>query len=98
MSLKAEQKVKEEIESGLGSEGKIRILGALAKNPDTPLTRYSLEKLTKLKPTDVKTNLEVLVRMKWVTEHPYQPRKYRINLENETARHLIEFFHRARYI
>jgi DNA-binding IclR family transcriptional regulator len=98
MSLRADRELRREVESGLGGEGKIRILGALAENPNNHLTRYSLEKLTGLKSTDVRVHLKVLVRLKWVTEHPYQPRKYQINLENETVRHLVEFFRRVRYL
>ena len=88
---------RKEIEAGLGSEGKLRILRELIKNQDKPLTKYQIEKLTFLKPVDTRKNLKILVKLGWVRELPFQPKKYIINMENEVVSHLADFFYKVRY-
>jgi len=70
----------EEVEQGLGSVGKLRILRVMLEKSNETFTKYGLEKATKLKPVDVRTNLRTLVRLGWVKEYPYQPVTYKINL------------------
>jgi len=83
----------EEMEQGLGSVGKLRMLRVMLQKPNEAFTKYGLEKATKLKPVDVRTNLKTLVKLGWVKEYPYQPRTYKINLENEVVKHISQFFH-----
>jgi hypothetical protein len=64
----------EEIELGLGSVGKLRILRVMLEKPNEAFTKYALEKATKLKPVDVRTNIRALVEVEWVKEYPY-PKK-----------------------
>ncbi|MEM3648794.1 MAG: hypothetical protein QW506_06495 [Thermoproteota archaeon] len=81
-----------EVEEGLGSVGKIRILRLLMAEPEECFTKYMLERATGLKPKDVKKSLEVLVGLGWVVENPCDPKTYRINLENERVKILAELF------
>jgi Fic family protein len=81
----------------LGSVGRLKILRVLVEKPDEAVTKYSLEKSTKLKPVDVRADLKVLVEVGWVKEYPYQPRTYKINLENELVKHFSKFFQEIRY-
>jgi len=88
----------EEVEQGLGSVGKLRILRAMLEKSNEAFTKYGLEKATKLKPVDVRTNLRTLVRLGWVKEYPYQPVTYKINLENEVVKHFSKFFQEIKYL
>jgi len=82
----------EEVEQGLGGVGKLKILRVMLDKSNEAFTKYALEKATKLKPVDVRTNLKTLVKLGWVKEYPYQPRTYKINLENEIVKHISKFF------
>lgn len=86
-----------DIERGLGSVGRIRILRRMIESSDEFFTKYALERRTGLKPVDVRSNLKVLVELDWVKEYPYDPRTYRVNMENETVRLLAEFFRKVKY-
>jgi len=88
----------EEVEQGLGSIGKLKILRVMLQKPDEAFTKYGLERATGLKPVDVRTNLKSLIKLGWVKEYPYQPRTYKINLENEIVQHLSEFFRQIKYL
>lgn len=88
---------KVELEVALGTVGRLRILKELASRPNQPITKYQLEKLTGLKPVDVRKDLEALIQIGWVKEHPYRPKKYEINTENQKAKHLTEFFQKMEY-
>jgi hypothetical protein len=88
----------EELEAGLGSIGKLRIMRALARRKDEAYTKYALERATGLKPVDMRNDLKTLTQINWVKEHPYRPKKYRINTDNPTVSHLIDFFIKARYV
>lgn len=83
-----------DIEAGLGSPGRIRILRVLLRRPGECFTRYALERLTGLKPVDVRRDLSVLVGLGWVRENPYDPRTYEINMDNEVVKVIAEFFRR----
>ncbi|MFH1327274.1 MAG: hypothetical protein ABIH76_00240 [Candidatus Bathyarchaeota archaeon] len=87
-----------EIERGLGTEGRLRIMRTLIKKPDEVFTKYQLERLVYLKPIAVRKNLNVLTEIGWVQELPYQPRKYKVNMDKETVRHLANFFEKTGYI
>ncbi|MFQ5710979.1 MAG: hypothetical protein ACE5GD_04270 [Candidatus Geothermarchaeales archaeon] len=98
MSPKSRGALRERIERGMGSRGRLRILGELAKDTEKYFTRYSLERLTGLKPVHVRADLKVLVELGWVKEYPYRPRKYRLNLEDEEVAHIVRFLREIRYI
>ena len=85
------------IEVGLGTVGRLRILRELISHQGQALTKYQLAKLTHLKNLSLRRDLEVLIRLGWVEELPYRPKKYRVNLEREEVRHLAEFFQRVDY-
>ena len=89
---------RKEIELGLGTEGKLRILRILLRSPEEAFTKYQLEKLTRLKPVDVRKALKVLVEIGWIQELPYNPKKYKINLENKVVQELGEFFEKINYL
>jgi len=88
----------EEIEQGMGSVGRLKILRVMLQKPKEAFTKYGLEKATGLKPVDVRTDLKTLIKLGWVKEHPYQPRTYKIDLENEIVQHLLEFFRQIKYL
>jgi len=88
----------EELEVGLGSVGKLRIMRVLARRKEEAYTKYALERATGLKPVDIRSDLKSLTLMKWVKEYPYRPKKYKINMDNPTVAYLIDFFIKARYV
>jgi Fic family protein len=98
--VKAEKQrdVWEEIEQRLGSVGRLKILRVMLEKPNDAFTKYALEKATKLKPVDARTNIGVLVEIGWVKEYPYQPTTYKINLDNELVKHISRFFQEIRYL
>ena len=89
--------VKDIVEEGLGSIGKIKILRALAEEKKL-LTVYGLHKKTHLKREDIKRNLADLVKIEWVVEQKISNSLYSINRENTYVQHLILFFFNIGYI
>jgi len=85
------------LERGLGSVGKVRILGILASDR-VGLTRYALEQRSGLRYNHLIKALRSLLEIGWVEEIPIKPKKYKINEDNEVVRHLVEFFLRVGYI
>ena len=86
-----------DIETGLGSVGRMRILREMIERPDDSFTKYMLERRTGLKPVDVRNNLRVLVELDWVREYPYDPKTYKVNMENEAVRLIAEFFRKVNF-
>lgn len=86
------------VEEGLGSIGKLRILRVLLEESNEAFTKYGLEKATGLKPVDLRANLKSLVNLGWVKEYLYQPRTYKISLENEVVKHISKFFREIKYL
>jgi Fe2+ or Zn2+ uptake regulation protein len=86
-----------EVEAGLGSAGKIRILRVMLDKPDQVFTKYALERETGLKPVDVRSNLKTLMEIGWVKEHRYDPKTYEVNMENPVVKHLHDFFKRIKH-
>lgn len=88
------------IERGLGSKGKLRILRALAKEPQKPLSIYMLEKYTGIRSNFLKADIKILVEIGWVKECAGSGRikKYSLNLRNETVLKIIEFFRSINYL
>ncbi|MEM3027316.1 MAG: hypothetical protein QW220_01130 [Candidatus Bathyarchaeia archaeon] len=97
MGLQARKRADEELEAAL-SPGRLKIMRVLLKSPHHAFTRYELGKKTPLRPIDIREDLALLVRMGWVKELPYEPRKYTINLENEKVRHLADFLRKVGYL
>ena len=86
------------VEEGLGSVGRLRILRALASGETTSETKYSLERITSLKPVDVRKHLKVLIDTGWVKEHKYNPPVYTLNSDNPKTKFLIDFFKKIGYL
>jgi DNA-binding transcriptional ArsR family regulator len=93
-----ETKIRERIERGLGSKGKLRIIRELAKRPEILLTKYALERKTGLKPVDVRADLKSLLEIGWVIEHRYRITKYQLNLEDGILKEMIECLRKIGYL
>lgn len=65
-SIPLDRKAHRQFEECFGSVGRLRILQALASSPAQNQTKYALERVTGLKPVDVRRNLRVLVETGWV--------------------------------
>lgn len=88
---------KDIIETGLGSVGKVKILKALAEE-NKLATIYVLHKKTHLKRQDIKSNLDDLVKIGWVTQTKYANIMYGVNRENKYVIKLLQFFNDVGYI
>ncbi len=97
MSLEKHER-REEIEAAIGGRGKLRILGLLAEHRDGFLTKYAIKKETGLRTRTATSDLETLIKLGWIKESPYEPKKYQINLKKEEVKHLVEFLYKTRYI
>lgn len=89
--------IKDIVEQGLGSLGKIKILRALSEEKKL-VTIYALHKKTHLKREDIKRNLAELVKIEWVIEQKIGNSVYSINRENKYVQKLILFFYDIGYI
>ncbi|RLI36975.1 hypothetical protein DRO55_02355 [Candidatus Bathyarchaeota archaeon] len=98
MSLERKRKVWAEVEAGLGSSGRIKILKYLIEHPNTQFTRYRLRRPTGLSTEEVSRNIQILVKLGWVKEFPHEPKTYQINLDNEIVRIISDFFKNLRKI
>lgn len=98
MKLECERAT-EEIEKALSSIGKLRILKLLMKSPTHAFTRYEIRKKTALSPLDIKSDLKVLVEIRWIKEFKFQHiQKYCINFDNKLVKEFSEFFKRIWYL
>ncbi len=89
--------IKDIVEQGLGSIGKIKILRALSEEKKL-VTIYALHKKTHLKREDIKRNLAELVKIEWVIEQKIGNSVYSINRENKYVQKLVLFFYDIGYI
>ena len=89
--------IKEIMEIGLGSIGKIKIIRALAEE-NKLTTIYLLHKKTHLKREDIRTNVNDLVKIGWVNQNKYANVMYTINKENKYIRELIKCFNEVGYL
>jgi len=80
------------IEKAIGNTCRLKIIRALMKNPNKPLTKHLLQKYTHLNAREVKKHLTVLTQMGWVKEIPYKPLKYRLNTDREDVKRITEYF------
>jgi Fic family protein len=88
--------IKDIVEQGLGSIGKIKILRALAEEKKL-VTIYTLHKKTHLKREDIKRNINELIEIEWVVEHNIGNRVYSINKDNNYIKKLLVFFYEIGY-
>jgi len=86
-----------EVEIGLGSIGRLRILREMIEKSDEYFTKYTLEKKTGLKPVDVRSNLKILLDLNWVKEYAYDPKTYKVDMDNEAVRLIAEFFRKIKH-
>ena len=92
MSLKRKRDVWAEVERGLGSSGRIKILRYMIEHPTEQFTRYILRRPTGLSTEELTRHLRVLVELGWIKEFPHEPKTYRINMQNEIVVAIAEFF------
>lgn len=97
MVWEREESVKQ-IELGLGTIGRLKILRLLAKEKTKFHTIYGIEKYTGLKRKDIKDNLSKLISIGWVVEYESANKTYKINEKNDTVSRLIQFFIETGYI
>jgi hypothetical protein len=88
---------KHEIETGIGSLGKIKIIKALAEG-DKLATIYLLHKKTHLKRDDIKKNLEDLLRIDWVRKSKYASVMYSINPHNQQVARFVDYLKEVGYV
>jgi len=84
-----------EVERGLGSEGKIRILRKMLEKPNMVFSKYALKTATGLKWENVKSDVKILTELGWLKKNAYDPETYKVNMENEFVQHIAEFFKRV---
>ena len=89
--------IKDTVEQGLGSIGKIKILRALSEEKKL-VTIYALHKKTHLKREDIKRNLAELVKIEWVIEQKVGNTVYSLNRKNNFVQKLVLFFYDIGYI
>ena len=88
-----------DIERGLSSAGKLKILRLLMERSDHAFTKYEIGKKVSNDPVSIRNDLEILVQIHWVSKFKIQHLdKYSINLENPTVKHLADFLHKVEYI
>jgi len=88
---------KEEIEKGIGSLGKIKIIKALAEESKLA-TIYLLHKKTHLKRDDIKKNLDDLVNIGWVRQSKYANVMYSINSNNRLVSLFVAYLKEIGYM
>ena len=96
--LEDKKALREAVESGLGTRGRLRILRVLAEKPNQLFTKYGIEKETGLRSSELKSDLSVLLKLGWIKEHAYTPMKYQINTSSDAVRALMELFRRLGYL
>ncbi|MEM2921094.1 MAG: hypothetical protein QXF26_02115 [Candidatus Bathyarchaeia archaeon] len=89
---------KREIEEGLATIGRIKVLAELAKKPNESLSKYALMRGTGLKSRDLNANLKHLLNINWVKERRAIHPRYQINLDNSTVRLFYGFLKESGYI
>ena len=86
-----------ELEVVLGHLMYLKVIKELASSKE-PLTKYKIVMKTGLKSVDVSKILENLVKMNWVIELDYNPKKYTLNFEKPIVRDLVNFLKKWGYI
>ena len=97
--METRRQVDREVERGLGSVGKLKILRLLLEKPDQAFTRYAIGQKISNDPASIRSDLKTLVEINWVTEFKVQHlSKYTINLDKDVVRQLAIFFQELRHI
>ncbi len=87
------------VEAGLGSVGKLKILRLLLEQPHHAFTRYEIGKTVANDPASIRSDLQTLVQIQWVSEFKVRHlSKYAINLDDDVVKHLATFFRELRRI
>lgn len=86
----------DEVENGLGSAGRIRILRILTEHPNRQYTKYALKRKTGLNSRELQRQIQMLVEIGWVKEYPHEPRTYKANLKKTPVKLVAEFFRRLK--
>jgi Fic family protein len=92
------ESVRREVDTGLGTIGRLRIIARLGRNPDKRFTVYGISAMTHLKRSDVRANLSHLVEIGWVRKFETTPTTYQMNLSNEAATKLVDFLRSVGYL
>lgn len=94
-----EENIVAEVEAGLSSPGKLKILRLLMRNPDHLFTRYEMGKKTPLNQRDIKNIVQTLTEIGWLKEYRYAHlQKYSINMDHTLVKRLYEFFREIGYV
>jgi Fe2+ or Zn2+ uptake regulation protein len=97
--METRRHVDREVERGLGSVGKLKILRLLLEKPDQAFTRYAIGQKISNDPASIRSDLNTLVEINWVNEFKVQHlSKYSINLDKDVVRQLAIFFQELRHI
>ncbi len=97
--LETDREAARQVEAGLASAGKLKILRLLMEKPDHAFTRYEIGKRVTSDPISIRNDLNTLVEIGWVTELKIQHlTKYSINLDNEIVKRLAAFFKEIKYV
>ena len=97
MTNPRERTIWKELELGLGSGSKFRVILHLALNPEEAFTKYALVKVTGLRTPSVESQLKTLIELGWVKEYPFTPKTYQINLENKLVTQIHQFLQKLKY-
>jgi Fic family protein len=87
-----------EIEDGLGSRGRIRILRYLLEHSKQQHSKYVLRNKTGLTSKEASRQIQKLVKLGWVKEFSIQPKIYRANIENPTVKLISDFFYNLKLL
>jgi len=98
MSLKKKRDVWAEVETGLGSSGRIKILRYLIQHSSRQYTKYSLRRPTGLKTEEISRQIQTLVELGWVKEFPIEPKTYGINMEDDVVKIISDFFQKLKLL
>ncbi len=89
-----------ELELGLGTGAKLRILLSMILNPKRKFTKYLLVKSTGLRTPEVDKQLKLLMELGWIKEDlatPFSDTSYIVDFDNELVKQLIELVSNLRY-
>ncbi len=88
-----------ELERGIGSVGKLKILRVLIADPHHAFTRYEIGKKVPNDPVSIRNDLNALIQVDWVKRYKVQHLdKYVVNMDNDVIKHLTTFFQSIKYI
>ena len=93
------QSPREEIDEALNSTSKFRILIALGKDVDNPLSLYALRRQTGLAKKLLEERLSKLISCDWVEAKSGDVgnKRYTLNLANPRTSLFLDFLHKAEY-